>query len=196
MITALTPHYDIQIFASGQLDAELLRGVDIVAFPGGIGDSDSYYQFFPRRVGNLVADFVDRGGHYLGICMGAYWAAHWYFDILDGVDAVQYIKQPTAEIRRSWGTVAKVQWLGQTEHMFFYDGCALIGDATRFQTIATYANSDPMAIIQNRVGVIGCHPESEPSWYEKPHAYHARKHWHEWYHHHLLLGFVDRLIGR
>ena len=109
MITALTPHYDIQIFARGQLDAELLSGVDIVAFPGGIGDADSYYQFFPRRVGNLVADFVDRGGHYLGICMGAYWAAHWYFDILDGVDAVQYIKQPTAEIRRSWGTVAKVQ---------------------------------------------------------------------------------------
>ena len=196
MITALTPHYDIQIFARGQLDAELLSGVDIVAFPGGIGDADSYYQFFPRRVGNLVADFVDRGGHYLGICMGAYWAAHWYFDILDGVDAVQYIKQPTAEIRRSWGTVAKVQWLGQTEHMFFYDGCALIGDSTRFETIATYANGDPMAIIQNRVGVIGCHPESEPSWYEKPHAYHARKHWHEWYHHHLLLGFVDRLIGR
>ena len=59
-----------------------------------------------------------------------------------------------------------------------------------------FSYGDAMAIIQNRVGVIGCHPESEPSWYEKPHAYHARKHWHEWYHHHLLLQFVDRLIGR
>jgi len=92
--------------------------------------------------------------------------------------------------------VAEVTWLGEKEHMFFYDGCALIGDSTQFDTIATYANGDPMAIIQNRVGIIGCHPESEPDWYEKPYASYARQHWHEWYHHHLLLGFVDRLTGK
>jgi glutamine amidotransferase-like uncharacterized protein len=196
MIHALSPHYDIQTFDQGQLTADLLANTDIVAFPGGIGDSDSYYRFFPRRVGNLVADFVDRGGHYLGICMGAYWAAHWYFDILDGVDAVQYIKQPGAEIRRSWGTVAEVTWQGQKEHMFFYDGCALIGDNTKFTTIATYANGDAMAIIQDRIGIIGCHPESQPFWYERPHAAHARQHWHDWYHHWLLLQFTDQLIGK
>jgi glutamine amidotransferase-like uncharacterized protein len=196
MIRALDSHYDIQTFSREQCTPDTLSGVDVVAFPGGIGDADSYFEFFPRRAGNAVADFVDRGGHYLGICMGAYWAAPRYFDILQGVDAVQYIRRPGAEIRRSYGTVAKVTWLGEKEHMFFYDGCALLGDSTQFETIATYANGDAMAIIQNRVGVIGCHPESELSWYEKPYAAYARKHWHEWYHHHLLLAFVDRLIGR
>jgi hypothetical protein len=194
MIRALTPRYDIQTFDTHELTAKLLANTDIVAFPGGIGDSDSYYEFFPRRVGNLVADFVSGGGHYLGICMGAYWAAHWYFDILDGVDAVQYIRRPGAEIKRSWGTVAQITWQGEQEHMFFYDGCALIGDPGRFTTIASYANGDAMAIIQDRIGVIGCHPESEPFWYEKPHASHARAHWHDWYHHHLLLQFTDQLI--
>jgi glutamine amidotransferase-like uncharacterized protein len=173
-----------------------LSQVDIVAFPGGIGDADSYFEFFPRRAGNAVADFVQRGGHYLGICMGAYWASSSYFDILDGVNAVQYIKRPNTEIRRSYATVAETQWQGQKEHMFFYDGCALIGDSTKFDTVATYANGDAMAIIQDRIGIMGCHPESTQFWYEKPHAHHAREHWHNDRHHHLLLNFVDRLIGR
>jgi hypothetical protein len=77
--------------------------------------------------------------------------------------------------------------------MYFYDGCALIGDNTKFKTIATYANGDPMAIIQNRIGIIGCHPESEQWWYEKPWQY-INKHWHEKRHHKLLLEFTNELM--
>ena len=196
VIQSLSRYYDITIIGKDQIKADTLSQVDIVAFPGGIGDADSYFEFFPRRAGNAVADFVQRGGHYLGICMGAYWAGSSYFDILDGVDAVQYIKRPNTEIRRSYATVAETQWQGQKEHMFFYDGCALIGDSTKFDTVATYANGDAMAIIQDRIGIMGCHPESTQFWYEKPHAHHAREHWHNDRHHHLLLNFVDRLIGR
>jgi hypothetical protein len=79
--------------------------------------------------------------------------------------------------------------------MFFYDGCAMIGNSDKFTTISTYANGDPMAIIQNRIGLIGCHLESQEYWYQKPWQY-INKHWHQEKHHTLLLEFVDLLMQR
>ena len=195
MIQALSSQYNIKIFSTDQCNPKTFENVDIVAFPGGIGDDTSYDRFFRRRAQNAVADFVANGGRYLGICMGAYWAGSYFFDILDGVDAVQYIKQPHADVKRSYSTYAPIMWNGHTEDMFFYDGCALVGDSTKFQTVAKYANGDAMAIIQNRVGIIGCHPESQKHWYEKPRQYLLPK-WHEGRHHKLLLEFVNQLMAQ
>lgn len=195
MVGALSSNYEIRLFNESELDDnDFFDNIDVIAFPGGIGDSDSYSNFFTRRRANRIAQFISDGGHYLGICMGAYWAAERYFDILDGVNAVQYIKQPNADVRRSYGTVASVTWNGQPEKMYFYDGCALIGDEDKFKTIARYANGDPMAIIQGRIGLIGCHPEAPLYWYEDPWQY-INKHWHDGRHHTLLLNFVNELCG-
>ena len=188
---ALEPHYRVKWFdVRCNLD-EVLNDVDGVVFPGGIGDSDSYHDFFSRTKANKIAAFLARGGRYIGICMGAYWAGSRYFDILDGVDAVQYIKRPTADIKRSYGTVAKIDWLGQKENMFFYDGCTFVGRGS-YNTIAKYSNNEPMAIIQGNIGLIGCHPESEEFWYNSPYDY-LNRHWHDGKHHKLLLEFVDSL---
>ena len=172
---------------------EKFKSYDCIAFPGGIGDYSTYDNFFRRKSEDAVANFVAKGGAYLGICMGAYWAGSRWFDILDSVDTTQYITQPGADIKRSYGTVAPVYWNNQKELMFFYDGCAFVGDETKFKTIARYANSNPMAIIQNRIGLIGCHPESMDFWYDKPYAY-IKSYWHEGRHHKLLLDFVDELM--
>jgi glutamine amidotransferase-like uncharacterized protein len=180
-----------QIFAKEDISDDMFNGIDIVAFPGGIGDADRYYDFFKRRIANAVANYISNGGRYLGICMGAYWAGSHYFDVLEHVDAVQYIKRPNADIKRSYSTIASVDWDGVNHSMFFYDGCALIGDESKFKTIARYKNGDPMAIIQNRIGLIGCHPESEEFWYDKPYL---KDHWHNKVHHDLLLKFVDELM--
>ena len=193
MIQALGKDYKINIFSAEECNAKTLKSADIVAFPGGIGDASSYDTFFRRKAQNAVADYIANGGRYLGICMGAYWAGSYYFDILDNVEPVQYIKQPTSEIKRSYGTVAKVKWNGADENFYFYDGCALIGDKKKFKTIATYANGDPMAIIQNRIGLIGCHPESMEYWYSAPWEY-LKPHWHDNRHHALLLEFVNTLM--
>jgi len=63
-----------------------------------------------------------------------------------------------------------------------------------FDTIATYANGDPMAIVQGAIGLIGCHLESQTHWYTKKIM---QPHWHQQRHHHLLVQFVaDFLLER
>jgi glutamine amidotransferase-like uncharacterized protein len=193
MVHSLSSEYQVRIFTEKELDDDnFFDDLDVIAFPGGIGDSDSYADFFTRTRANRIARFLENGGHYLGICMGAYWAGERYFDILTVVNPVQYIKRPNATVRRSYGTVADVEWNGIKEQMYFYDGCALIGDEDKFKTVARYANGDPMAIIQGRVGLIGCHPEAPLYWYEKPWQY-INKHWNGGRHHTLLLDFVNEL---
>jgi glutamine amidotransferase-like uncharacterized protein len=192
MALALNEKYNIKTFSERELDDDdFFSGIDIIAFPGGIGDSDTYPNFFTRRRANKIARFLDMGGRYLGICMGAYWAGSRYFDILDGVDCTQYIKRPNTDIKRSYGTVAPVVWEDTKEEMYFYDGTSFVGDQSKFKTIATYSNGDPMAIIQSNIGLIGCHPESTEYWY-KPYV---KDKWHQGRHHILLQQFVDQLIS-
>jgi len=193
MIRALSPQYDFKIFSKHSLEDDFFDDVDIIAMPGGIGDSDSFFKLFKEN-GDRVKEFIDNGGYYLGICMGAYWAGSRYFDILEDVDAEQYITRPNTDTRRPHPKNMPVVWNGQKTNMYFYDGCALVGDRNKFQTIATYSNGDPMAIIQNRIGVIGCHPESEPHWFELQSWMKGK--YHNGTHHQLLLEFVDKLTNR
>jgi glutamine amidotransferase-like uncharacterized protein len=189
MVEALSGEFSIITFDETEY-AQALTDSDIVAFPGGIGDAARYYDFFKRRDGNEIEDFIRRGGKYLGICMGAYWSGPDYFDLLNGLSPVQYIKREGADVKRSFSTIADVEWLGKKTKMFFYDGCTFTGEG-RCQIIARYSNGDPMAIIQGRVGLIGCHPEAQQKWFNKKYM---QKHWHGGTHHELLLSFTKRLM--
>jgi len=193
IMKALGSRYNFKIFSKNQVEDNFFRHVDLIAVPGGFGDSDSYESLFKHN-GHEVREFVRNGGHYLGICMGAYWAGSHYLNILEGVDAVQYLKQPNTDTRRPHAKSIAINWRNKPMNMFWYDGCALVGDTSKFETVATYANGDPMAIIQNRIGLIGCHPESEKFWYDS--YTWMRKHWHDGQHHAVLLEFVDQLMHR
>ena len=114
------------------------------------------------------------------------------FRSLHHADAVQYITRPRTDTRRPHAKALTVDWLGSPERMYFYDGCAIIGN--HFTTISTYANGDPMAIIQNRIGLIGCHPESQKDWYEE--YTWMRPHFHNGKHHALLKNFVNTLLNK
>jgi hypothetical protein len=111
--------------------------------------------------------------------------------MLKDVDAVQYMTRPATDTRRPHAKNIAITWDNKPMNMFWYDGCALIGNGT-FDTVATYANGDPMAIIQGNLGLIGCHPESEKYWYDS--YTWMRKHWHYREHHKLLLDFTNRLM--
>ena len=191
IMNSLGDNYKFKIFGRNPLEDCFFDNVDLIVVPGGFGDASSFENLF-QHSGDKVRDFVKRGGAYLGICMGAYWAGKHYLNILNGVDAVQYITQPYTDTRRPHAKAVDINWQGHPNRMFFYDGCALVGDTSKFRTVATYANGDAMAITQGRIGLIGCHPESEKFWYDS-YSW-MGKHWHQGRHHALLLDFVNNLM--
>ena len=190
IMRALSEHYNFKIFGKNEVEDNFFDNVDMIAVPGGFGDANSYDVLLKYNQ-NRVRDYVRNGGRYLGICMGAYWASNHYFDLLNGIQAVQYTKRPNTDTRRPHAKNIEVTWQGTPMNMFWYDGCALVGNGAK-ELVATYVNGDAMAIIQNRVGLIGSHPESEQFWYDS-YSW-MRPHWHQGQHHRLLLEFVDDLM--
>ncbi len=193
IMKALSPYYRFKIFTKHELEDDFFDDVDIIAVPGGIGDSDTF-KYLMKINAQRIRNFVANGGKYLGICMGAYWADTDYLGLLNGVRAVQYIKQPNTDTKRPHAKNISVNWMGRDMNRYFYDGCALVGDETTFDTIARYKNGDPMAIIQDNVGLIGCHPESEKHRYDS--YTWMQKHYHNDTHGKLLLDFVNELYRR
>jgi glutamine amidotransferase-like uncharacterized protein len=184
VIAALVPLARIKLFTRHKVDAGFFDDVDLVVFPGGDGEATVFRSLLKPNMPDVRA-YMQRGGKYLGICMGAYWADAYYFNLLKSTRCVQYIKRPRADIRASYGTTAPVQWRGQTERMYFYDGPTFLSG--QFETVATYANGDPMAIVQGSVGLVGCHLESQSHWYTKKYM---QPQWHANQHHVFLAQFV------
>jgi len=166
MASAFKPAFNVRMITIDEFNPDTLADTDILVFGGGIGDADDFDSIFSADDIQTLKNYLANGGKYLGICMGAYWAGKNYFNILGDTDAVQYITQPDTDIFTEFETVAFVHWRGLESKMYFYDGCAFVGDLENCDIVATYDNGDAMAIVKNNVGVIGCHPESEKWWHE------------------------------
>jgi len=191
IIHALSPHYRFKIFTRQSVEDDFFDDVDIVCVPGGIGDSESY-SYLMKEHESKIQKFLKRGGKYLGVCMGAYWAGKHYLNILGNVEVEQYIKRRNTDTRRPHAKNMPIVWNGIDDNMFFYDGCAF--GPGQYEIVAKYMNDDPMAIIKGRIGLIGCHPESQPHWYES-YSWMKGK-YHNGSHHTQLLEFVDMLMKK
>jgi len=192
IINALSAHHTIELITRHDLLIEKLLRFDMVIFPGGRGDASDFQQLLKTRK-PVIQSYLDQGGTYLGICMGAYWADSAYFDLIGDARCVQYITQPKAEIRRSFPTTVRAEWKGKAEKFYFFDGCAFVGSDSALEIHARYANGDPMAVVKDKVGLIGCHLESELDWYTSKEM---KASWHGLSHHRLLAEFVDDLLRR
>ena len=174
------------------LTEENLSDVNCIAFPGGLEDVDNFNKLLSDKK-EIVQQFIKRGGSYLGICMGAYFADKDYFDLLKNVRVTQYIVRPKADFTQEESTVLPVRWYKNIHYMYFYDGPTFVGKLNNTKVIATYSNADAMAIIQNKIGLIGCHPESLLEWYNESSK--LKQYWHKEEHHKLLLDFVNILLN-
>lgn len=190
IVKSLYDDFEIDCISKDKLKTKFLKKYDLLAVPGGIGDSNTWHKIMEPTQDDVL-NYIAKGKRYLGICMGAYWAGKHYFNMLDGVEPVQYIKRRNADIRRSFGTVSEITWLDKEETMYFYDGCAFLDKGGKYDVIARYSNNDPAAIIQGNIGLIGPHPESDTYWYDK---LNMKPYWHEGKHHQLLSDFVQRLF--
>ncbi|NDH09328.1 MAG: hypothetical protein EBY16_06920 [Gammaproteobacteria bacterium] len=194
IMNSLNPHYKFKILTKHKVqDPDFWNDVDIVCIPGGIGDADTFKKIMKHQI-TPIKDFLARGGRYLGICMGAYWAGPNYLDILKGRDCVQYLARPKTDTRRPHAKDLEVTWLGNKENIFWYDGCAITGKG-QFDVVATYANGDVMAGYQGRIGLIGSHPEAEKFWYDE-YTWMKPKYIGKERNHELLHDFVDELMKR
>ena len=193
VINALEDHYRIKIFSKSEVEYNFFDDVEMVVIPGGIGDSDSFDQLMKYN-GKTIKKFVRKGGKYLGICMGAYWAGKHYLNILDDIEVVQYIKQPNTCTRRPHAKNMPVTFGNYPQNMFFYDGPTFIGKGLEnCNIVGTYSNTGmPMALRTKNIGLIGCHPESQDFWYES-YSWMKDK-YHDGAHHKLLLNFVNELM--
>ena len=185
MVSGFIHEFNICTFGIKDFTLEFLSKLDVIAFPGGIGDADDFYDIFENYHIATLKSFISGGGKYLGICMGAYWAGPNYFNLVTNLEVEQYIAQPDSEITTEYSTTADVVWNHQPQTMYFYDGCAILGD--KMQVIATYANGNAMAAIQGSVGMIGAHPEAQADWYLDAEYYSP-------VHAELMCGFVNDLI--
>lgn len=190
MEAAFEEHFTVKLFGIEDLTDHFLSTVNILAFPGGIGDADEFDVIFTEVHVEIVRDFVNQGGKYLGICMGAYWAGSYYFDLLWEIEPVRYIDRIGTDVTHDGATTALVVWDGVHQDMYFYDGCAFIGQTKHCDVVATYANGDAMAVYQGNLGLIGCHPESEQWWYDLDLM---PEYWHGGRHNELLCDFAVNL---
>lgn len=187
----LMTQYKVRILHHNTLIQENLRDVDCLAFPGGLEDVDNFDTLLLDKK-ELVQQYIKRGGGYLGICMGAYLADEFYFDLLQGIRVEQYVNRPRADFTNEEKcTVLPIKWHRYSYYMYFYDGAVFVGNLNLVKKIATYSNKDPMAIIQEKIGLIGCHPESQLDWYTGK----LKEFWHKEEHHKLLLNFVNILLN-
>ena len=194
LMNVLGGDYQFKIFTRHEIPFnEWWDDVDICAIPGGIGDSDTFERVMRHHI-KPIKSFLDRGGRYLGICMGAYWAGSEYLNILKNRDCVQYLSRPKTDTRRPHAKDLEVTWLGNKERIFWYDGCAITGRG-KFDVVATYANGDVMAGFQDRIGLIGSHPEAEKHWYDE-YSWMKSKYIDKEHNHELLYNFVEELMRR
>ena len=81
LIAALSPLARIKLFTRHKVVSGFFDDVDLVVFPGGDGEATVFRNLLKLNIPDLRA-YMQRGGRYLGICMGAYWADAYYFNFL------------------------------------------------------------------------------------------------------------------
>jgi glutamine amidotransferase-like uncharacterized protein len=189
MAEYFSKYFNVKTIGLEDLTHDSLATLDVLAFPGGMGDSDDFYTVFTAEHINSVRNYVAAGGKYFGICMGAYWAGPDYFNLTVNLKVEQYIAQPTTNVFTDGPTATMVAWDNIPYNMYFYDGCAILGED--MSVVSRYANGDAMAAIQGNVGMVGCHPESQEWWFTNvgmdAELYNPK-------HGELMCNFVQRLL--
>ncbi|KAA0017040.1 hypothetical protein FOY51_25565 [Antrihabitans cavernicola] len=150
------------------LTAANLANATVYAQPGG-GTLAPAWRKMRGHADDLRA-WVRGGGHYLGFCLGAYLAGPTSgFGLVPG-DIERYIDSDNATVHNTDDTVIAIRWRNQPRHMFFQDGPTFPNTTPATTAVpARYDNDLPAAVITTygtgRVGLVGPHPEADPTWY-------------------------------
>jgi glutamine amidotransferase-like uncharacterized protein len=154
-----------------QLRASSFTGAVLYAQPGGDTSTRRAYRLLGRAGRSAIERFVAGGGHYLGICQGAYLAGSQPgLGLLQPGNAGWYLGTRGASTHSEADTVIPVRWGSRTVWMYFQDGAFLRPSRLPGERIlARYTNGRVAALVKpyarGWVGVVGPHPEAPQSWY-------------------------------
>lgn len=154
---------------STPLTAAALRGAMLYVQPGGGEVEDAWPLMAPY--GPTITSWVRGGGHYMGLCLGAYLAADdpgfglWPGRVFD------YKAVSGAHVQTVSPQATTVSWRGTARNMYVQDPPTFTVDpgASRLVTLGHYGTGH-LAGVSARVGrgrvtLLGPHPEAPPRWY-------------------------------
>lgn len=146
-------------------------GVSLYVQPGGDTSVAKADKLLGSAAQQVIKNYVKQGGHYLGICQGAYLAGtDPGMGMLSPGNTGQYIETKGASTHSEDDTVIPIKWGTKKIYMYFQDGAYIIPSKARGEKIlARYTNGKVAALTKpfgkGRIGVIGPHPEAPKSWY-------------------------------
>lgn len=149
------------------LDARALAAAEVIIVGGG-DDLTALHDGIGGRRLEMIADWVAGGGHYMGLCAGAYLAGRTVDDPGDvpGLDLFQgdaFAYSPFA------ARVETVTWQGQPLRMYTQEAPGFeLDDDFAGKIVAHYADGTPAALLvrhgRGQVALSGPHPEATADW--------------------------------
>lgn len=151
------------------LTAAALRGATLYVQPGGGEVEDAWPLMAPHA--SVISSWVRDGGHYMGLCLGAYLAAHDPGFALWPGRVVDYKAVSGARVSNATPQATDVAWRRTKRTMYVQDPPTFTADpgAVRLVTLGHYASGHPAGMSarvgKGRVTLVGPHPEAPPAWY-------------------------------
>jgi hypothetical protein len=167
-------HFRVSYAGPGEklkITAASLRGVALYAQPGGDGSVRQGMTALGPAAAAAIRSYVAAGGHYLGMCMGAYLAgSDPGMGLLAPGDTGGYDQTRGASVRTAAQAVIPVIWGKTVGYEYAQDPPYIIPSGVRGEKVlARFTNHRVDALVRpyrrGAVGVVGTHPEADRTWF-------------------------------
>lgn len=168
---AIRAGYEIQYVSSSDVNEDLFKDATVWIQPG--GNAITVAKMLGHEKLQMIRDFIEAGGGYLGFCAGGFLADH-TVDDANTIEGLGIIPVETADFdgdKGDNGTIIPIHWKGDLRDVFFNGGGYFkVPHAGKrgVRVMATYENGQ-VASIETKFGaghvaVSGFHPEATDDW--------------------------------
>jgi hypothetical protein len=167
-------HFKVSYAGPGEklkITAASLREAALYAQPGGGGSVRKGMTALGPAAAATIKSYVAAGGHYLGICMGAYLAgSDPGMSLLAPGDTGEYDQTRGASVRTAAQAVIPVIWGRTVGYQYAQDPPYIIPSGVRGEKVLSrFTNHLVDALVRpyrrGAVGVVGTHPEADRTWF-------------------------------
>ena len=167
-------HFTVSYVGPGEklkITAASLRGVTLYAQPGGDGSVRQGMTALGPAAAARIRSYVAAGGHYLGMCMGAYLAgSDPGMGLLAPGDTGEYDQTRGASVTTAAQAVIPVLSGKTVSYEYAQDPPFIIPSGVRGEKVLSrftnhLADSLVRPYRRGAVGVVGTHPEADRTWF-------------------------------